>query len=229
MRRLKTFEGFHLDETTQLITHLCEELGVDITSSEEIESATIYTTDYSELSELEIATILEDHIPMLGEGKRIAMAIDRLKPMRIFVYEGNLIDVIFSYLDSRLGDMEVETNKNRWGEDTIVYTKGGSWYFWHFKDDSELKISYQNENILNEIGLKGKLMMPKGDLDGFIDYISGNHYERGKDGEWIFYQDAKNGDEKITANISAGPLKRMNVVHEWFSSRFEKFDYVDFV
>ena len=214
MRRLKTFEGFHLDETTQLITHLCEELGVDITSTDEVGSATIYTTDYSELSELEIATILEDHIPMLGEGKRIAMAIDRLKPMRIFVYEGNLIDVIFSYLDSRLGDMEVETNKNRWGEDTIVYTKGGSWYFWHFKDDSELKISYQNENILGEIGLKGKLMMPKGDLEGFIDYISGNHYERG---------------EKITANISAGSVKRMNVVHEWFSSRFEKFDYVDFV
>ena len=74
MRRLKTFEGFHLDETTQLITHLCEELGVDITSSEEIESATIYTTDYSELSELEIATILEDHIPMLSDGKRIAMS-----------------------------------------------------------------------------------------------------------------------------------------------------------
>ena len=214
MRLIKTFEGFHLDETTQVITHLCEEMGVNITSTDEVGSATIYTTEGSDLSELEIATILEDHIPMLGEGKRIAMSIERLRPMRIFVYEGNLIDVIFSYLDSKLGDMEVESSRNRWGEDTIVYTKGGSWYFWHFKDDSELKISYQNENILGEIGLKGKLMMPKGDLNQFIDYISGNHYERG---------------EKITANISAGPLKRLNVVHEWFSSRFEKFDYVDFV
>jgi hypothetical protein len=207
MRRLKTFEGFHLDETTQVITHLCEEMGVNITSSEEIESAIIYTAEGSELSELEIAKILEDHIPMLGEGKRIAIAIERLMPMSIFVYEGNLIDVIFSYLDSRLGDMEVESNRKR-GEETIVYTKGGEWYFWHFKDDDELKISYQNENILDEIGLKGKLMMSRKDLDQFIDY------ERG---------------EKITANISTGSVKRMNVVHEWFSSRFEKFDYVDFV
>jgi hypothetical protein len=207
MRRLKTFEGFHLDETTQVITHLCEEMGVNITSSEEIESAIIYTAEGSELSELEIAKILEDHIPMLGEDKRIAIAIERLMPMSIFVYEGNLIDVIFSYLDSRLGDMEVESNRKR-GEETIVYTKGGEWYFWHFKDDDELKISYQNENILNEIGLKGKLMMSRKDLDQFIDY------ERG---------------EKITANISTGSVKRMNVVHEWFSSRFEKFDYVDFV
>ena len=208
MRRLKTFEVFHLDETTQVITHLCEEMGVNITSSEEIEGATIYTTEGSELSDLEIAKILEDHIPMLGEGKRIALSIGRLMPMSIFVYEGNLIDVIFSYLDSRLGDMEVESSKNRWGEDTIVYTKGGTWYFWYFKDDVELKISYENENILNEIGLKSKLMMSRKDLEQFTDY------ERG---------------EKITANISTGFVKRMNVVHEWFSSRFEKFDYVDFV
>lgn len=215
MRRLKTFEGFHLDETTQVITHLCEEMGVNITSTDEVGSATIYTTEATKLSELEIAVILEEHIPMLGEGKRIAMSIERLRPMRIFVYEGELIDLIFSYLDSRLGDMEVENSSNRWGEETIVYTKGGLWYFWHFKDDSELKISHQNENILNEIGLfLGKLMMPKGDLEVFIDYISGNHYERG---------------EKITANISAGPLKRLSVLHEWFSSRFEKFDYVDWV
>lgn len=204
MRLLKTFEGFHLDETTQVITHLCEEMGVNITSTDEVGSATIYTTEGSKLSELEIAVMLEDHIPMLGEGKRIAMSIDRLRPMRIFVYEGELIDVIFSYLDSMLGDMEVESSRNRWGEDTVVYTKGGLWYFWYFKDDNELKISYQNENILNEIGLNSKLMMPKGDLDGFIDY-------------------------KITANISAGSVKRMSVVHDWFSSRFEKFDYVDFV
>jgi hypothetical protein len=207
MRRLKTFEGFHLDETTQVITHLCEEMGVNITSSEEIENMIIYTTEGSELSELEIAKILEDHIPMLGEGKRIAIAIERHMPMSIFVYEGKLIDVIFSYLDSRLGDMEVESNKKR-GEETIVYTKGGEWYFWHFKDDDELKISYENENILNEIGLKGKLMMSRKDIDQLIDY------ER---------------VEKITANISTGSVKRMNVVHEWFSSRFEKFDYVDFV
>jgi len=217
MRRLKTFEGFHLDETTQVITHLCEEMGVNITSSEEIESAIIYTAEGSELSELEIAKILEDHIPMLGECKSIAMSImhmlsgERLMPMSIFVYEGNLIDVIFSYLDSRLGDMEVESSKNRWGDDTIVYTKVGTWYFWHFKDDSELKISYQNENILNEIGLKGKLMMSRKDLDQFKSLF---YYER---------------VEKITANISTGSVKRMNVVHEWFSSRFEKFDYVDFV
>jgi hypothetical protein len=221
MRRLKTFEGFHLDETTQVITHLCEEMGVNITSSEEIESVIIYTTEGSELSELEIAKILEDHIPMLGEGKRIAMSIntlnylhmlsgERLMPMSIFVYEGNLIDVIFSYLDSRLGDMEVESNRKR-GEETIVYTKGGEWYFWHFKDDDELKISYENENILNEIGLKGKLMMSRKDLDQFKSLF---YYER---------------VEKITANISTGSVKRMNVVHEWFSSRFEKFDYVDFV
>jgi len=211
MRRLKTFEGFHLDETTQVITHLCEEMGINITSSEEIESMIIYTTEGSELSELEIATILEDHIPMLGEGKRIAMSIERLMPMSIFVYEGNLIDVIFSYLDSRLGDMEVESNRKR-GEETIVYTKGGEWYFWHFKDDDELKISYQNENILNEIGLKGKLMMSRKDLDQFTDY------ER-----WTIFSKIR------TANISTGSVKRMNVVHEWFSSRFEKFDYVDFV
>jgi len=57
-------------------------------------------------------------------------------------------------------------------------------------------------------------MMSRKDLDQFIDYISGNHYERG---------------EKITANISTGSLKRLSVVHEWFSSRFEKFDYVDWV
>jgi hypothetical protein len=131
-------------------------------------------------------------------------------PMSIFVYEGNLIDVIFSYLDSRLGDMEVESNRKR-GEETIVYTKGGEWYFWHFKDDDELKISYENENILNEIGLKGKLMMSRKDLDQFKSLF---YYER---------------VEKITANISTGSVKRMNVVHEWFSSRFEKFDYVDFV
>ena len=217
MRRLKTFEGFHLDETTQVITHLCEEMGVNITSSEEIESAIIYTAEGSELSEPEIAKILEDHIPMLGEGKRIAMSImhmlsgERLMPMSIFVYEGNLIDVIFSYLDSRLGDMEVESGKNRWGDDRFLYTKGGEWYFWHFKDDDELKISYQNENILNEIGLKGKLMMSRKDLDQFKSLF---YYER---------------VEKITANISKGSVKRMNVVHEWFSSRFEKFDYVDFV
>jgi hypothetical protein len=221
MRRLKTFEGFHLDETTQVITHLCEEMGVNITSSEEIESAIIYTAEGSELSEPEIAKILEDHIPMLGEGKRIAMSIntlnylhmlsgERLMPMSIFVYEGNLNDVIFSYLDSRLGDMEVESNRKR-GEETIVYTKGGEWYFWHFKDDDELKISYENENILNEIGLKGKLMMSRKDLDQFKSLF---YYER---------------VEKITANISTGSVKRMNVVHEWFSSRFEKFDYVDFV
>jgi hypothetical protein len=218
MRLIKTFEGFHLDETTQVITHLCEEMGVNITSSEEIESAIIYTAEGSELSEPEIAKILEDHIPMLGEGKRIAMSImhmlsgERLMPMSIFVYEGNLIDVIFSYLDSKLGDMEVESNKNRWGDDTIVYTKDGTWYFWHFKDDSELKISYQNENILNEIGLKGKLMMSRKDLDQFTDY------ER-----WTIFSKIR------TANISTGSVKRMNVVHEWFSSRFEKFDYVDFV
>jgi hypothetical protein len=205
MRRLKTFEGFHLDETTQVITHLCEEMGVNITSSEEIESAIIYTAEGSELSEPEIAKILEDHIPMLGEGKRIAMSImhmlsgERLMPMSIFVYEGNLIDVIFSYLDSRLGDMEVESNRKR-GEETIVYTKGGEWYFWHFKDDDELKISYQNENILNEIGLKGKLMMSRKDLDQFKSLF---YYER---------------VEKITANISTGSVKRMGVVHEWFSS-----------
>jgi hypothetical protein len=210
MRRLKTFEGFHLDETTQVITHLCDEMGVNITSSEEIENMIIYTTEGSELSELEIAKILEDHIPMLGEGKRIAIAIERHMPMSIFVYEGKLIDVIFSYLDSRLGDMEVESNKKR-GEETIVYTKGGEWYFWHFKDDDELKISYENENILNEIGLKGKLMMSRKDLDQFKSLF---YYER---------------VEKITANISTGSVKRMNVVHEWFSSRFEKFDYVDFV
>jgi hypothetical protein len=217
MRRLKTFEGFHLDETTQVITHLCEEMGVNITSSESIESAIIYTAEGSELSEPEIAKILEDHIPMLGEGKSIAMSFmhmlsgERLMPMSIFVYEGNLIDVIFSYLDSKLGDMEVESSKNRWGDDTIVYTKDGTWYFWHFKDDSELKISYQNENILNEIGLKGKLMMSRKDLDQFKSLF---YYER---------------VEKITANISTGSVKRMNLVHEWFSSRFEKFDYVDFV
>jgi hypothetical protein len=216
MRLIKTFEGFHLDETTQVITHLCEEMGVNITSSEEIESVIIYTTEGSELSEPEIAKILEDHIPMLGEGKRIAMSImhmlsgERLMPMSIFVYEGNLNDVIFSYLDSRLGDMEVESNRKR-GEETIVYTKGGEWYFWHFKDDDELKISYENENILNEIGLKGKLMMSRKDLDQFKSLF---YYER---------------VEKITANISTGSVKRMNVVHEWFSSRFEKFDYVDFV
>jgi hypothetical protein len=221
MRLIKTFEGFHLDETTQVITHLCEEMGVNITSSEEIESVIIYTAEGSELSEPEIAKILEDHIPMLGEGKRIAMSIntlnylhmlsgERLMPMSIFVYEGNLNDVIFSYLDSRLGDMEVESNRKR-GEETIVYTKGGEWYFWHFKDDDELKISYENENILNEIGLKGKLMMSRKDLDQFKSLF---YYER---------------VEKITANISTGSVKRMNVVHEWFSSRFEKFDYVDFV
>lgn len=210
MRLIKTFEGFHLDETTQVITHLCEEMGVNITSSEEIESVIIYTTEGSELSEPEIAKILEDHIPMLGEGKRIAIAIERHMPMSIFVYEGNLNDVIFSYLDSRLGDMEVESNRKR-GEETIVYTKGGEWYFWHFKDDDELKISYENENILNEIGLKGKLMMSRKDLDQFKSLF---YYER---------------VEKITANISTGSVKRMNVVHEWFSSRFEKFDYVDFV
>jgi hypothetical protein len=196
-------------------------MGVNITSSEEIESAIIYTAEGSELSEPEIAKILEDHIPMLGEGKRIAMSIntlnylhmlsgERLMPMSIFVYEGNLNDVIFSYLDSRLGDMEVESNRKR-GEETIVYTKGGEWYFWHFKDDDELKISYENENILNEIGLKGKLMMSRKDLDQFKSLF---YYER---------------VEKITANISTGSVKRMNVVHEWFSSRFEKFDYVDFV
>jgi hypothetical protein len=93
----------------------------------------------------------------------------------------------------------VESNRKR-GEETIVYTKGGEWYFWHFKDDDELKISYQNENILNEIGLKGKLMMSRKDLDQFKSLF---YYER---------------VEKITANISTGSVKRMGVVHEWFSS-----------
>ena len=215
MRRLKTFEGFHLDETTQVITHLCEEMGVNITSTDEVGSATIYTTDYSEMSELEIAVILEDHIPMLGEGKRIALSIQTDSP-RIIVYEGNLGDVMFTYLDSRLGDMLVESNKNRWGEDTIVYTKGGTWYFWHFKDDSELKISYQIENVFKDtiFGLSNTIMMPKVDIDQFKNYNGGDYVRVGS---------------KLTANTSTGYVMIMAFCHDWFSSRFEKFDYVDFV
>ena len=215
MRLLKTFEGFHLDETTQVITHFCEEMGVNITSTDEVGSATIYTIERSDKSDLEVAAILEEHIPMLGEGKRIALSIQTDRP-RIIVYEGNLGDVMFTYLDSRLGDMSVESNKNRWGEDTIVYTKGGSWYFWHFKDDSELKISYQIENVFKDtiFGLSNTIMMPKVDLDQFKNYNGGDYVR---------------GGSKLTANTSTGYVMIMAFCHDWFSSRFEKFDYVDFV
>jgi hypothetical protein len=218
MRRLKTFEGFHLDETTQVVTHLCEEMEVNITSSEEIEGATIYTIERSDKSDLEVAVILEEHIQMLGEvepGKSIALSIQTDSP-RVIVYEGNLGDVIFAHLDSMLGDMEVESSKNRWGEDTVVYTKDGHWYFWHFKDDSELKISYQIENVFKDaiFGLSNTVMMPKGDLDRFNRYNGGDYVSKGS---------------KLTANTYTGYVKMMSLCHDWFSSRFEKFDYVDFV
>ena len=215
MRLLKTFEGFHLDETTQVITHLCEEMGVNITSTDEVGSATIYTIERSDLSDLEVAVILEEHILMLDPEKRIALSIQTDSP-RVIVYEGNLGDVMFAYLDSRLGDMSVESNKNRWGEDTIVYTKGGSWYFWHFKDDSELKISYQIENVFKDtiFGLSNTIMMPKVDIDQFKNYNGGDYVR---------------GDSKLTANTSTGYVMIMAFCHDWFSSRFEKFDYVDFV
>ena len=215
MRLLKTFEGFHLDETTQVITHLCEEMGVNITSTDEVGSATIYTIERSDKSDLEVAVILEEHILMLDPEKRIALSIQTDSP-RVIVYEGNLGDVMFAYLDSRLGDMSVESNKNRWGEDTIVYTKGGSWYFWHFKDDSELKISYQIENVFKDtiFGLSNTIMMPKVDIDQFKNYNGGDYVR---------------GDSKLTANTSTGYVMIMAFCHDWFSSRFEKFDYVDFV
>ena len=215
MRLIKTFEGFHLDETTQVITHLCEEMGVNITSTDEVGSATIYTIERSDLSDLEVAVILEEHILMLDPEKRIALSIQTDSP-RVIVYEGNLGDVMFAYLDSRLGDMSVESNKNRWGEDTIVYTKGGSWYFWHFKDDSELKISYQIENVFKDtiFGLSNTIMMPKVDIDQFKNYNGGDYVR---------------GDSKLTANTSTGYVMIMAFCHDWFSSRFEKFDYVDFV
>ena len=215
MRLIKTFEGFHLDETTQVITHLCEEMGVNITSTDEVGSATIYTIERSDLSDLEVAVILEEHILMLDPEKRIALSIQTDSP-RVIVYEGNLGDVMFAYLDSRLGDMSVESNKNRWGEDTIVYTKGGSWYFWHFKDDSELKISYQIENVFKYtiFGLSNTIMMPKVDIDQFKNYNGGDYVR---------------GDSKLTANTSTGYVMIMAFCHDWFSSRFEKFDYVDFV
>ena len=218
MRLIKTFEGFHLDETTQVVTHLCEEMGVNITSKEEIEGATIYTIERYDKSDLEVAVILEEHIQMVGEvdpGKRIALSIQTDSPS-IIVYEGNLGDVMFAYLDSRLGDMSVESNKNRWGEDTIVYTKGGSWYFWHFKDDSELKISYQIENVFKDtiFGLSNTIMMPKVDLDQLKNYNGGDYVR---------------GGSKLTANTSTGYVMIMAFCHDWFSSRFEKFDYVDFV
>ena len=215
MRRLKTFEGFHLDETTQVITHLCEEMGVNITSTDEVGNATIYTIERSDKSDLEVAVILEEHILMLDPEKRIALSIQTDSP-RVIVYEGNLGDVMFAYLDSRLGDMSVESNKNRWGEDTIVYTKGGLWYFWHFKDDSELKISYQIENVFKDtiFGLSNTIMMPKVDLDQFKNYNGGDYVR---------------GGSKLTANTSTGYVMIMAFCHDWFSSRFEKFDYVDFV
>ena len=215
MRLLKTFEGFHLDETTQVITHLCEEMGVNITSTDEVGSATIYTIERSDKSDLEVAVILEEHILMLDPEIRIALSIQTDSP-RVIVYEGNLGDVMFAYLDSRLGDMSVESNKNRWGEDTIVYTKGGSWYFWHFKDDSELKISYQIENVFKDtiFGLSNTIMMPKVDIDQFKNYNGGDYVR---------------GDSKLTANTSTGYVMIMAFCHDWFSSRFEKFDYVDFV
>ena len=112
--------------------------------------------------------------------------------------------------------MSVESNKNRWGEDTIVYTKGGSWYFWHFKDDSELKISYQIENVFKDtiFGLSNTIMMPKVDLDQLKNYNGGDYVR---------------GGSKLTANTSTGYVMIMAFCHDWFSSRFEKFDYVDFV
>lgn len=214
MRLLKTFEGFHLDETTQVITHLCEEMGVNITSTDEVGSATIYTIERSDKSDLEVAVILEEHILMLDPEKRIALSIQTDSP-RVIVYEGNLGDVMFAYLDSRLGDMSVESSRNR-GEDTVVYTKGGAWYFWHFKDDSELKISYQIENVFKDtiFGLSNTLMMPKVDLDQFKNYNGGDYVR---------------GGSKLTANTSTGYVMIMAFCHNWFSSRFEKFDYVDFV
>ena len=217
MIHLKTFEGFQMDETTQVITHLCEEMGVNIISREEIERATIYTIERSDKSDLEIAVILEEHIPMMGEvdpGKRIALSIQTDSP-RIIVYEGNLGDVMLTYLDSRLGDMEVE-NDRRSGKDTIVYTKDGAWYFWHYKGDYELKISYQIENIFKDaiFGLSNTLMMPKGDLDRFMKYNGGDYVRKGT---------------KLTANTSTGYVKMMALCHDWFSSRFEEFDYVEFV
>jgi hypothetical protein len=213
MRLIKTFEGFHLDETTQVVTHLCEEMGVNITSKEEIEGATIYTIERSDKSDLEVAVILEEHILMLDPEKRIALSIQTDSP-RVIVYEGNLGDVMFTYLDSRLGDMSVESSRNR-GEDTVVYTKGGAWYFWHFKDDSELKISYQIENVFKDaiFGLSNTIMMPKEDLDQFNNN-GGDYVRKGT---------------KLTANTSTGYVVMMALCHDWFSSRFEKFDYVDFV
>lgn len=216
MRRLKTFEGFHLDETTQVVTHLCEEMEVNIVSRKEIEGATVYTIERSDKSDLEMAVILEEHIHMLAEvdpGKRIALSIQTDSP-RVIVYEGNLGDVMFAYLDSMLGDMSVESNRNR-GRDTTVYTKDGHWYFWHFKDDSELKISYQIENVFKDaiFGLSNTVMMPKEDLDRFNNN-GGDYVSKGT---------------KLTANTSTGYVVMMALCHDWFSSRFEKFDYVDFV
>lgn len=214
MRLIKTFEGFHLDETTQVVTHLCEEMGVNITYKEEIDGATIYTIERSDKSDLEVAVILEEHILMIDPEKRIALSIQTDSP-RVIVYEGNLGDVMFAYLDSMLGDMEVEGNRSR-GRETTVYTKDGHCYFWHFKDDSELKISYQIENVFKYaiFGLSNTIMIPKGDLDRFNNYNGGDYVSKGS---------------KLTANTSTGYVKMMSLCHDWFSSRFEKFDYVDFV
>lgn len=213
MKRLKTFEGFHLDEITQVITHFCEEMGVNIISREDIDKATIYTTDKSDKSDLEIAVLLEEHISMLDElepGKKILLSIQTNSP-KIIVYEDKFDDVIFTYLDSKLGDMEVENNRRR-GKDTIVYTKNGVWYFWYYTGDYELKISYQIENVFKDtiFGLSNKIMMSKGDLK----QLKNDNYLR--------------MDTKITANTSTGYLLMMNFCHEWFSSRFKKFDYVEF-
>ena len=217
MRRLKTFEGFHLDETTQVVTHLCEEMEVNIVSRKDIEMATVYTIERSDKSDLEVAVILEEHIPMLAEvdpGKSIALSIQTDSP-RVIVYEGNLGDVMFAFLDSMLGDMEVEDNRNK-GWDTTVYTKDGHWYFWYYKDDDELKISYQIENVFKDaiFGLSNTIMMPKGDLDRFMKYNGGDYVRKGS---------------KLTANTSTGYVKMMALCHDWFSSRFEKFDYVEYV
>ena len=217
MRLIKTFEGFHLDETTQVVTHLCEEMEVNIVSRKDIEGATVYTIERSDKSDLEVAVILEEHIHMLAEvdpGKTIALSIQTDSP-RVIVYEGNLGDVMFAYLDSMLGDMEVEDNRSS-GRDTTVYTKDGHCYFWHFKDDSELKISYQIENVFKDaiFGLSNTLMMPEGDLDRFMKYNGGDYVRVGT---------------KLTASTSTGYVKMMALCHDWFSSRFEKFDYVEYV
>lgn len=211
-----------MDETKQVITHLCEEMGSDIISEEEINQAIIYTIENSDKSDLETAVILDEHRPMITEaGKRIAIGLDTWKRVglrgtrlttqpRIFLYDDNLGDVIFSYLDQRIGDMQVESNR-RSGKDTTVYTKDGVCYFWHYKGDHELRISTQIEDILKYFG--PKLLMPTDDLKLLYEYNDGN-YVTGKD--------------KLTSTISTGFLRWPLICQDWFSSRFEKFDYVEF-